>query len=758
MAIVDVPRILFIDSYDSFTFNLAALCRRAIPGCIVYIIKNDAISFDKLRPLLNQFHAVIIGPGPGSPDKDGDIGIVKDVWNLETDHILPVFGVCLGMQSLALAFGATLKRLDVVKHGQVSNIVHEGNEIFKGVEHVQAVRYHSLHVFLNGDEPLEALAWADDQEDNGWVLMAVKHTSKPFWGVQYHPESVRTCGGGEDVIRNFWRLAKLWSTVHARRVEPWVSSTEAFVGRPWPHLRTASSLSRSPSPDPAVATCVLECPGVSLPTLCEKLGVGEESSDFVLLESAAQPGRYSIVGCLLPSTPKVTYRIGQHSIHIVDGDGDRTEDLGEDVWTWLSAFMRKKRVCGGGHKEVPFWGGFMGFLSYELGVHSLCPTLRPRLTEEHDHHPDVNLVFIERSIVIDSVTGRAYVQSLLPDDTEWIATIAAQIQDIHSTSITTEDSSGRSRVKALQARPPTVVLPDKESYIQRIRDAQDYLLSGDSYELCLTAPTRISITPSTETDRSRSSSWDLYKTLRKRNPAPHSAYLRLHPSTLLSSSPERFLSFSRPPAGVCQLRPIKGTVRKAPAVTRAVAEGALTGSVKEVAENLMIVDLIRHDLHGVVGDDVTVPQFCGVEEYETVWQMVSVIEGRLPNGTQLDDDGLDIGWEVLRQSLPPGSMTGAPKKRSVELLSNLEGCPRNIYSGVFGYWDVGGGGDWSVTIRSCFKYTEDSQAQSADAESSSEEWTLGAGGAITALSDPEAEWEEMIAKVQSVLPAFAATA
>lgn len=103
-------------------------------------------------------------------------------------------------------------------------------------------------------------------------------------------------------------------------------------------------------------------------------------------------------------------------------------------------------------------------------------------------------------------------------------------------------------------------------------------------------------------------------------------------------------------------------------------------------------------------------------------------------------------------------MTGAPKKRSVELLSNLEGCPRNIYSGVFGYWDVGGGGDWSVTIRSCFKYTEDSQAQSADAESSSEEWTLGAGGAITALSDPEAEWEEMIAKVQSVLPAFAATA
>ena len=104
---------------------------------------------------------------------------------------------------------------------------------------------------------------------------------------------------------------------------------------------------------------------------------------------------------------------------------------------------------------------------------------------------------------------------------------------------------------------------------------------------------------------------------------------------------------------MCQLRPIKGTVRKGPGITRAVAEKMLAGSAKEVAENLMIVDLIRHDLHSVVGDDVSVPQFCKVEEYETVWQLVSVIEGRLFAGTELDD-GLDLGWEVLRQSLPPG--------------------------------------------------------------------------------------------------------
>ena len=97
-------------------------------------------------------------------------------------------------------------------------------------------------------------------------------------------------------------------------------------------------------------------------------------------------------------------------------------------------------------------------------------------------------------------------------------------------------------------------------------------------------------------------------------------------------------------------------------------------------------------------------------------------------------------------------MTGAPKKRSVEILQNLEDDERGLYSGVMGYWCVGGGGDWSVIIRSCFKYEE--SAPSDDDEVT--EWTLGAGGAITALSDPEAEWDEMVIKVESVLRAFEA--
>lgn len=125
-----------------------------------------------------------------------------------------------------------------------------------------------------------------------------------------------------------------------------------------------------------------------------------------------------------------------------------------------------------------------------------------------------------------------------------------------------------------------------------------------------------------------------------------------------------------------------------------------------------------------------------VEEYETVYQLVSVIEGDLEPGTS--------GIEVLARSLPPGSMTGAPKKRSCELLQALESAPRGLYSGVLGYLDVGGGGDFSVVIRSAFKWGDDDPGV----------WHVGAGGAVTALSEPESEWEEMLAKRERIMSCF----
>ncbi|KAG5735697.1 putative aminodeoxychorismate synthase, partial [Termitomyces sp. T112] len=719
--------------------SLASACRRLIPSCVIFIIKNDDLTIQELLPYLPYFSAIIVGPGPGSPDNPHDIGIVGDIWKVEDAHLLPIFGVCLGLQSLGVEFGARLQRLCVVKHGHVSTIHHSGTNLFKGSGSFDAVRYHSLHVVLAKDGELEELAWTNDENDNGHIVMAARHRIRPFWAVQYHPESFCTQREGAEVLENFWHLAQEWTKINGRNVRPWDASSKHKFRNPWPPISSPLPL-LSPSLR-IVQTTVLGLPGVTATAIAEIFGAMDDDLPFAMLDSAAKPGRFSIVAALLPTSLQITYNIQDNFLTLKRGKVSVREELGgHDVWSWLASFMRAQQAEG--CPEIPFWGGLVGQLSYELGVQGLHIPTKSQFNPTN-RHPDVNLIFVERSIVLDSVSDKVYIQSLLPGDDAWISETSTRL--LQSAINVNPSTSISSKV----IPPPVIMLPDRARYIARINQAKDKLFAGDSYELCVTANTHVSIPGCSS---STPTSWERYKLLRRMNPAPHSAFLRLHPSTFLSSSPERFLSYSRPPDLVCQLRPIKGTVRKVPGITRAVAEELLANSRKEVAENLMIVDLIRHDLHGVIGDGVQVKQFCGVEEYETVWQLVSVIEGKEISNAACDADS-NVGWEVLRQCLPPGSMTGAPKKRSVEILQTLEDEERNLYSGVFGYWCVGGGGDWSVAIRSCSKYDHPHRRESTPS-SWTEEWTIGAGGAITALSDPNAEWDEMILKLQSVLNSF----
>jgi para-aminobenzoate synthetase len=214
---------------------------------------------------------------------------------------------------------------------------------------------------------------------------------------------------------------------------------------------------------------------------------------------------------------------------------------------------------------------------------------------------------------------------------------------------------------------------------------------------------------------------------------------------------------------------MKGTVKKSDAPSREEAE-RLLGVEKEKAENLMIVDLVRHDLYGVCGaGNVRVEKLMGIEEYESVWQMVSAVVGDIPGGdgnvtggeaaeagevpATVEGKGKEeslgySGVDVLAASLPPGSMTGAPKKRSCEVLNEIEHGRRSLYSGVVGYMDVGGRGDWSVNIRCAFRWDDES------AVSENDTWYIGAGGAVTALSDPTAEREEMETKLFNTLNGF----
>jgi para-aminobenzoate synthetase len=219
--------------------------------------------------------------------------------------------------------------------------------------------------------------------------------------------------------------------------------------------------------------------------------------------------------------------------------------------------------------------------------------------------------------------------------------------------------------------------------------------------------------------------------LRRVNPAPFAAFLRLGGVEVSSSSPERFLALDR--GGRLESRPIKGTVARG-ATPREDREAAarLRSAGKDRAENLMIVDVARNDLGRVaqVGS-VAVPSLMALESYATVHQLVSTVQARLRSGATIID--------ALRASFPGGSMTGAPKLRTMELLDRIENRPRGVYSGAIGYLAADGSADLSIAIRTIVN--------------SPHAMTIGAGGAITVQSDARAELRELLLKARAPLDA-----
>ncbi|SMR46637.1 unnamed protein product [Zymoseptoria tritici ST99CH_1E4] len=741
--------ILFIDAYDSFSNSIIALLEAELPVSVTSIKIDDprfVLNDEAFFAFLHGFDAVVAGPGPGHPSNVQDIGLIARLWTLPDEHLLPVLGICLGFQSLCLALGARVERLKEPRHGIMSMVTHRGKDVFADTGKVVATQYHSLRVKIEADgkvpsfwesseqcPELMPLAWDLMNVSNGPILMAVRHCERPFWGVQYHPESICTNEQGQKLIGKWWEQVEMWRACHSKRPAQALNLTTAKVNG-------SESLIDGEKATCQVAWRRLESARpIDVAGLVDALRGKNAGLEPLLLESGSrdgkqvnpETGRFSIIGLPESTSEQIRYFTSTRVLEISSkGDIQSSKSASiVEAFSTLDAIVRENKASGG-PKHIPFWGGPIGYVSYEAGLE----TIHVPPSGARADRPDVWFVFIERSIVIDHKEQSVYIQSLRCADSSWLDNTESTLQQYLNTK--EEDPSPPPVIN----NPPITILhgPQKPTYCAKVRTCQSHLRAGSSYELCLTDQTTLSTS---------SSAWSLYTRLRTRNPAPFAAYLHLQPPTtgpslsIVSSSPERFLSWSR--TGECQFRPIKGTVKKVPGMTRKKAEDILA-SPKERAENLMIVDLIRHDLSGVHGvTAVHVPKLMSVEEYPSVYQLVSVIEGTLSPSHS--------GINVLAASLPPGSMTGAPKKRSCELLQEIEeGKPRGLYAGVIGYLDVGGGGDFSVVIRTAYSWSDD-KTEGKEGEGV---WKVGAGGAVTVLSEVEGEWEEMCGKRESVLSAL----
>ncbi|KAI1438795.1 aminodeoxychorismate synthase [Xylaria sp. CBS 124048] len=835
------PRILFIDAYDSFSNNIVSLLTTVLEADVDILpidpehLNPNAPGFkDALRKQVKPYHAVVCGPGPGAPNVDKDVGIMKHIWDLDDQDLVPVLGICLGFQSLLVSCGALVKRLRTGLHGMIREIdhrstPHDGN-IFAAVPTFKATLYHSLHADI-GQESIPPGQWPNAKwhtppllpdvvplawtyEDRGdaieRILMGVRHRTKPFWGLQYHPESICTETIGHQVIKNWFQEAMAWSDANSRNIESVSPQAKIPEGLEAPVMQSTRTTVKSCSDlghnsylspfgsDARYFSRSLTIPlHIEVPDVVEILQDGR--GEFIVLDSASAKirrtgldvrGRYSIVALDVDDALKLKYRTGES--HII-GSGPRASSLGQEVeekieltpgqtiWDFLAEFWRKRQISRHETPETPetpdpFIGGFMGYTTYELGLEGIDVEVQ----DERPHsRPDLCFAWVTRSIVLDHLEGILRIQTLSSSETEghdWMESIANKLMrsSIWSNAIPANFGKVDLNTQLTPPQTPTLThtrtrisVPDASEYESKVRQCQDWIAAGDSYELCLTDQTLITqprsrfegtLEPSEK--HTTPSSWQLYRSLRTRQPAPFGSYLRLGGATLVSSSPERFLTFNG--KGLCSMRPMKGTVRKSPTVATLAAAEEILHVPKEEAENLMIVDLVRHDLHSVCGPgNVQVPHLLKVEEYASVFQMISIVEGQLPQ--RGPEEPQLTGLDVLAASLPPGSMTGAPKKRSCEILQGLEGPrgrERSLYSGVVGYMDAAGRGDWSVTIRSLFRWDDETFALSSAYDDVAaglgemETWHIGAGGAVTALSTPEGETDEMLTKLKGPLGVF----
>jgi para-aminobenzoate synthetase len=256
---------------------------------------------------------------------------------------------------------------------------------------------------------------------------------------------------------------------------------------------------------------------------------------------------------------------------------------------------------------------------------------------------------------------------------------------------------------------------------------QEQLRAGNSYEVNLTYRERVT---STEDPR------EVYLRLRATNPAPYAGYLQHQGVHLLSSSPERFATIDR--HRWLETKPIKGTTPRGstPAEDERLRQ-ALASDPKCRAENLMIVDLLRNDLSMVCEPGtVAVPVLMDVESYPSVHQLVSTVRGRLRPG---------VGTvEALRALFPAGSMTGAPKRRTMQVVADVEATPRGVYAGAFGWIRADGRADLGVVIRSLV----------ATGRAGAWDYELGTGGGITVRSDVAEEYAETRWKAQRLRAAL----
>ncbi len=423
-------------------------------------------------------------------------------------------------------------------------------------------------------------------------------------------------------------------------------------------------------------------------------------------ENQEKEARYSFMGSFESALDKIVFSYQPNEVEVVSLKGKKI--IKQSIFDYLKHSLIESNQLTFKGVELPFGfkTGYVGYLGYELKEDLGFPC------SHRSETPNAALFFSSRTVVYDHTKNNLYLLSITTPETkketkDWFEEIASKLK---------EDKEVRKPY--VESRPGKIsfeLSQNREEYLQNIHRCKEQIIDGESYEICLTnrIQTDFSLDP-----------LNLYRFLLRNNPAPYSAFLKFDGFSILSSSPEQFLKIDK--EGWISTKPIKGTITKnEDPVIDLQGKYHLEHNQKDRAENLMIVDLLRNDLGKVceIGS-VSVPVLMQVESYATLHQLVSTIKGKLRSELSVLD--------CIEATFPGGSITGAPKIRTMEIIDQLESDARGVYTGSIGYISIDNHVDLNIAIRTA-TVTDD-------------KITIGVGGAITFLSDPDEEFDEILVK------------
>lgn len=416
-------------------------------------------------------------------------------------------------------------------------------------------------------------------------------------------------------------------------------------------------------------------------------------------------GRYSLIGFC----PEIIFSSKNGRIEIKGSEINKI--FCADPFEELKTLMRSYESNYDG--ELPFIGGAVGYFGYDMCHH--VENL-PRTAVDDVQIPDCFFGIYDGAIIIDHFGEAVYAASSgkLSDPDKWVDQAERVIKEGKSNL----PSTGLS---ASEKKHHLISNIDKHDYFRSIDKIKNYISSGDIYQ--------VNYTQRFEGECGYSP-YELYYRLRSMNPAPFACYMDFGCGHIISSSPERFIQIK---AGKVQTRPIKGTrARGKTAEEDRINQKELSESEKDRAELLMIVDLERNDLGKVCKTgSVKVTELFHIEEYATVYHLVSTVEGELDEGIHCMD--------CIKAMFPGGSITGAPKIRAMEIIDELEPTQRNIYTGSIGYIGFNSNADFNIVIRTIIQ--------------KGNKIYLQAGGGIVWDSDAQMEYEESLQKAKALINA-----